>query len=330
MKNYLDKNSSLLILFGFVVIFFVGFGIGRITEQPVTVTNNKVLREDGYTYISPVLLCNINDPSEANRDAVLQSQIQTYLDGASEKDVSVFYLDFHNGKWMGISENENFSPASMLKVPTMVAIYHYADSHPGFLNKEIYYDGSFDDNKAEYFKSGKAIKPGQSYTLDTLIDYMINYSDNNATRLLDTTIPAKDIDDVYNDLRIQLPSGPAIDFMSTKTYALFLRLLYNSTYLTREMSEKALKVMVGPDFPEGLVGGVPSSVEVAQKFGEREILAPDGTIQSHEVHDCGIVYGPSNNTYILCVMTRGKNFDVLASEIKTISKITYDKLALPN
>jgi hypothetical protein len=77
-------------------------------------------------------------------------------------------------------------------------------------------------------------------------------------------------------------------------------------------------------FTEGIVAGLPQGMTVAHKFGEAEL--PDGTLQ---LHDCGIVYKP-NQPYLICVMTKGSNFDTLAGVISHISKTVYQIIQSPN
>jgi beta-lactamase class A len=284
-----------------------------------------VLRESGYQYIAPILLCNTNQNPESNREKGLESIIQKYINTTNNTDTSVLFQEFSsNGSWAGIHEDDNYAPASMFKVPAMMAILKYADTHPEFLSKKIFYDGSFDDNKAEYFKPQASIVQGNYYTVDQLLTYMIDYSDNNATKLLSNNTDQQSIIGFYNNLGITLPTntGKNIEFISPKTYSYFLRILYNSTYLTRESSEKALILMSAPDFPQGLEAGIPSSIKVAQKFGERSLYTPEGELSYRELHDCGIVYA-ENNPYILCIMTRGSDYDLLAKSIRDISKIVY-------
>jgi len=75
------------------------------------------------------------------------------------------------------------------------------------------------------------------------------------------------------------------------------------------------------EFKEGIVAGVPRDVVVSHKFGERG-TADSNTLQ---LHDCGIVYYPSN-PYLLCVMTRGSDFEKLKEVIKTISATIYREI----
>src|SRR6185437_13516132 len=93
------------------------------------------------------------------------------------------------------------------------------------------------------------------------------------------------------------------------------------TYLSPEMSEKALKLLSQTTFTSGIVAGVPKNIPVAHKFGERAY----DTDATKELHDCGIVYFP-NHPYMLCIMTKGTDFGSLATVLKTISQKTYDEV----
>jgi beta-lactamase class A len=307
-------------------VLLLGFGLGLIADryirQPVII-RPTVLREGGYQFINPVLLCNTDPAVKVNEDTSLEKNISSYLSIADEQDVALFYINLKTGKWAGHDENESFSPASMLKVPTVVSALQYSESHPGFLSQEILYDGSFDDNAAEHFKPKQSIQAGHSYSIEDLLAYTIQDSDNNAVRLIHEAFPAEDLQQIYSALNIPLSSTSA-DFMSPKTYLLFLRVLYNSTYLSRDSSEKVLKLMSGGNFPQGIAGGVPEGITVSQKFGERQVQDEQGNISSRELHDCGIVYAPAG-PYMLCVMTRGSDFETLAREIKDVSKLVYDR-----
>jgi hypothetical protein len=108
--------------------------------------------------------------------------------------------------------------------------------------------------------------------------------------------------------------------MSVKDYASFFRILYNASYLSKDSSQKALSLLSEVDFTDGLRGGVPKDVPVANKFGERQV----GTTQ--QLHDCGIVY-LTDHPYLLCIMSRGSDFDELASSIKTVSHLVYIEMS---
>lgn len=308
----------LALIAGGIVIFGAGAVLGWFGHQVPPPTH--ALRETGYEFINPILLCNLDSSIPQNENAALEKTLQDYISRSASKDVGVYYLKPGAGKWAGINENESFSPASMLKVPIMTAVLRDAEEHPDVLSKKFVYDGSTDNNAQEDIKPAHPLLPG-SYTIKELLQSMIGDSDNNATGILAGSLTPDEFNNIYSDLGIAAPSvnGP-IDFMSPKSFTLFLRLLYNATYLSRDDSQMALKLMSQSDFPQGLRAGVPAGVTVASKFGERSTGdAPN----AKELHDCGIVYA-SSGPYFLCVMTRGSDFSALAAEIAGISKLVFE------
>jgi len=166
---------------------------------------------------------------------------------------------------------------------------------------------------------------GTNYTIVQLIALMLQESDNDAASILAQYIPVEKIDQVYSDLGVQKVSDYNSYNTDVKTYSGFFRVLYNASYLDRVSSNEVLQMLANSTFSNGLVAGVPSSVAVAHKFGERYTVseqAPD------QLHDCGIVYVPEKN-YILCVMTRGSDYEKQANFIAAVSRTVYETIATP-
>ncbi len=130
---------------------------------------------------------------------------------------------------------------------------------------------------------------------------------------------------VYKSLSLNIPENGLKYEISPKDYSLFLRVLFNSTYLSEKNSEKALMILSKAKFADGLVARLPKGIVVAHKFGEYA-NGSDYQIDSVELHDCGIIYAPKN-PYLLCVMTRGKEIKNLKTTISEISKIVYDQIS---
>jgi beta-lactamase class A len=138
--------------------------------------------------------------------------------------------------------------------------------------------------------------------------------------LLVENLPLPIQDKVFTDLGITVPGVRGTeDYMSVSDYAAFFRILYNASYLSKDDSQKALDLLTKVDFADGLRAGVPKDVPVANKFGERQI----GT--SQQLHDCGIVYF-KDHPYLLCIMSRGSDFNKLASSIKDVSRLVYGEV----
>ncbi len=317
-----------------VIAFFAGGIITGMTidrvwtdKRPLTLVEK---REGGYAFINPLLECEgsegiINDPEVRPFQGKIESYINEVVNKKRTSEVSVYFRDLTNGPAFGVNEDDRFAPASLFKVPTMIAYFKMAESRPELLKEQLVYDGKEDLNGLEHFKSPHAIEPGKRYTIEELIKMMIVYSDNNANRLLYDHMDREFMKRVYEDLGI---AGSTFigrnfkgDFISVEEYTSCFRFLFNSSYLNREMSERALRYLAQSEFPYGITAGVPHGIYVAQKYGERTF---EGT-NVKELHDCGIVYYPTL-PYLLCVMTKGTDFDVLADTIRNISALVYNEV----
>lgn len=176
-----------------------------------------------------------------------------------------------------------------------------------------------DQNGGEYFAAPHKAEPGKEYTIEELLDLSLIDSDNNATDLLIMQLSEDELRNSYEDLGIQVPiDNPGAYTMNVGVYSSFFRILYNSSYLSRDASEEFLADLSHSTFTRGLVAGVPPGVTVSHKFGEHQI--PGGLKQ---LHDCGVIYR-ADRPYILCVMTQGDDFNKLATSIADISKSVWE------
>lgn len=315
---------------------FLGFYLGwhfdrqKIETEILSGGVSSLRQSTDYKLISPLLLCSPFDNKDFTEYKALEKKINDFIFSTRSDStalIGVYFRDLVNGHWVGINENQKFSPASLLKVPIMIAYLKFAEKDPRFLSKIISYDGSFDINKIEYFHSDYWINPG-SYKTEDLIKAMIVNSDNNATKLLSDNIDHDSLAEVFTDLQLPFPgtNAPESDFISPKSYSYFFRVLYNATYLSKVYSERALEILATPNFPQGISASIPAGISVAQKFGERSVFKNTGGLDQRELHNCGIVYHPKH-PYVLCVMTKGKDFPSLAETIKGINRVVYDDVS---
>lgn len=295
--------------------------------------SGPIRNKGDFTYINPLLFCGVSENKEFAEFQPMEETMQTYIQGAlSQKaatNISVYYRDIDSGRWFGVSENELYTPASLYKVPIMIAYLKIAESNPTILSKRVYYEGDVDANTRETFPSQDHIQRKQWYTSEELIAMMIIHSDNNAMQLLWQDLDQNTLNDIFTDLGLGPPiQNATVASISAKSYSYFFRILYNASYLNREMSEKALHLLAQTTFQEGITAGLPPGVSVAHKFGERTVaISHGGPIESRELHDCGIVYYPEH-PYLLCLMTRGNNFQKLSRIMKDISTLALPVRAL--
>lgn len=309
-----------------VFIFGFFFGIKQTPPSPDESSQSIPQRTGQTGLINPLLDYEISQNLFTGELKNFKNRVQKVVDEDTKNKLvseeSVYFRAMRDGPWFGININQEFTPASLLKIPIMVTYYRLAQDNPKILEQKIKYDTSDEDaNEASYFKPEKYITPGKTYTVDELITYMIDYSDNNALDLLVTPEFPKDYFQTFKDLGINYDetSSPEKNILSTIAYATFFRTLYNASYLDRRYSERALELLTQSQFQEGIRSEIPKEVKYAGKFGER---AYEGVKQ---LHDCGIVYHPKN-PYLLCIMTKGDNFVNLESAISHISKTTWDEV----
>ncbi|MDD5292217.1 MAG: class A beta-lactamase-related serine hydrolase [Candidatus Omnitrophica bacterium] len=315
-----------------LLVFFMGALTGSLLQKYLLPKNPaqekaNMLSEkrvgDSNHLTNPLLECEQSIGSDGGLE-LIKYKIEDYIKNKTRDKkiahVSVYIRDLNNGPWIGVNEDEGFSPASLLKVPLMMAYFKAAQEDPEILSQVILYKNAISDGATPNIMPEKQIQVGNAYAVSDLIYRMIVYSDNEAKNLLLLNLKQDILDQVYTDLNIAIPDfRDKEDFISVKDYASFFRILYNASYLNREMSEKALNILTEVDFDEGLLAGLPPNIKVAHKFGER-VNVNTGLAQLHE---CGIVYH-RKSPYLLGVMTRGEDLDNLKAILKDISRIVYE------
>lgn len=313
------KQRLLKVLF-VICVFVAGSLFGKYIEglsEGVAITE---VRQGGYSLINPLLECETQESLPNSTIVVMKNEVEKVVEkherDSGVDDISVYFRDLNNGPRFGIDENREFSPASLLKVPVMMAYFKEAEERPETLEEKAAVAITDDKNEKRNFPSKRSLKNGE-YTISELISYMIVDSDNNAAQELLAHIDEKAINKTYYNLGVVLPGiRDAQDSISVSEYASFFRILYNASYLNKEYSSKALELLAKVDFRTGIRAGVPRGVLVANKYGER------GAAGKKQLHDCGIIYYP-DHPYLLCIMTRGDDFDQMTHAIREISAIIY-------
>ena len=304
------------------------FGHVEAAPGPLSLRQSDIASSTRYQFIDPLLAIRNPDGGNSPSYDALFTSVTGLIAEAQKNQIlraaSVYFRELGPSQGFVISANEQYSPASLLKVPTMMTYLKLAESNPGALSSLATYSGTTDANAQEHIKSPVHLAPG-TYSVQTLLEHMIKNSDNNAAETLinhlNDTGESGAFDTLFNDLGVS-NVDLTNDFITVRGYALFFRVLYNATYLNRTSSEKALALLAQTDFDQGLRAGLPQDVAVSHKFGEFSQQDQGGTLLKRELHDCGIVYYPSH-TYLLCVMTKGDDFLALEGFIKSVSSASY-------
>lgn len=322
-KKIIGISSLVLISFTFGLISS-NFIFPKVKQQ----ITKEIRKNYNYKYINPLLECENSTISQDKNLTSLKNSIEFFINQEiNNKQISfasVYYRDLNNGPWFGINEKEYFSPASLIKVPVLIAYLKEAENDPSILEKKIINTKTFDYNKQNIIPT-QTLELEKEYTIEDLINRMIIYSDNAAYELLLDNIDNIKIFNVYKDLDVDISKAekdPDGNIITVKDYSSFFRILFNASYLNEKMSEKALTILSKSQYYKGLVAGVPENITIAHKFGERQFLPS----KEKQLHDCGIVYLPKK-PYLICIMSRSTDFDKATNFIKQTSKLVYNNIS---
>jgi beta-lactamase class A len=254
--------------------------------------------------------------------------IQEKLARGAVSAVSVYFRDLNNGNWMGIGERDRFSPKNRLKMPLMMAYFKWAEVSPVVLRRSLTCTGEAgDSDDLAAVHPPPPLEPGRSYAVNDLIFRMMAHDDPSAYRLLLANIPARRLERVFRDLNVEYDPKNDEDPLSLRAAATFYRVLFNASYLSEEMSEKALRFLSRSTFRDGMASAIPASMEIASKAGKRNIAASgqSGEGMSLQLHEVGIIYHPER-PFLLAIMVRGAEGNDLTLAIREITRLIYEEV----
>jgi len=324
-----SKKWLLIPFITLVVGIFIGGLLHSKLFPPIFFKENR--NSFNYKFINPLLECSSENISQDKNLTTIRKSVESFI-SQQKKDqkitfASIYYRDLNNGPWFGINEKEYFSPASLVKAPLLIAYYKEAEANPSILDKKITNTLAFDPEDQD-IQPSQHLELNQEYTVDDLLNRMIIYSDNIAYNILLENIDNQKLFNIYQDFDIDISkyqNDPHGNIITVKDYSSIFRILFNASYLDKKYSEKALSLLSQSEYQDALVKYIPQNITVAHKFGERYFVDTG----EKQLHDCGIVYYPKK-PYLICIMTRGQNFDNLSNFIAQTSQLIYKQLPLQN
>jgi beta-lactamase class A len=322
----LPRFSKILLL----LLLLGGSLIGAADRASIIDVGRLFCAKDRFQYINKELACEDSFVVEKHAYGELKKKLEVFIDSMVKEnnliETSIYFRDLENGPTLGLNEHLNFTPASLLKIPIMMAyLTRTEEGEALLLDKKLKFHAVKGPPLNQLIPPAKSLQENTSYSIREMIEYMIKYSDNNAYYVLslymDQLNPEMDyVRKIMSDLGI-LGVDSNEETITVKDYASIFVQLYHATFLNEKAhSEWALKLLSESDFDKGIRQGVPKGITVASKFGER--TTADGEIK--QLHDCGIIYYPQN-PYLLCVMTRGYDQGVLENVIGKISQMFYEE-----
>lgn len=251
--------------------------------------------------------------------------IREKLDQGAAESVAVYFRDLNNGNWMGIGERDRFSPKNRLKLPLMMAYFKWAETSPIVLRRSLAWTGQGGESEDFPAKAPAPLESGRNYPVNDLIYRMMAQDDPAAYSLLLANIPAQRLERVFKELNVEYDPKNDENPLSLRAVATFYRVLFNASYLSEEMSEKALRFLSKSTSRDGMAAAIPANVDIAGKVGKRKVAANDQGPEAVQLHEVGIIYHP-HRPFLLGIMARGSDADELTAAIRDITRLIYQEV----
>lgn len=232
----------------------------------------------------------------------------------------VYFAYLNNSAWIGSHEKTLFTAASTIKVPLAMSIMKSVEE--GKLKLSQSYTLSqldLDENFGNLYKVGA----DKSFTLQDLLQIMLENSDNTAMNALYKALKLVGIDDPFSDVyqamgwdyQVSLGEAPKYNQINLKTLSTMFIALYNAQYDNPQDSQMILDYLDNSVFNDQIPAGVPASVSVAHKIG---VYDADKTYS-----DCGIVYAPNRN-FLLCLGSQGADQKSANKFMAEVARASYE------
>lgn len=230
---------------------------------------------------------------------------------------AVYVWEYENGKYLDINGDEQFSAASIIKLPVLVRMFKSIEANQMTIYDEMilhdYYKASGSGN-LQYMQTGG------KYSLDALAKTMIQDSDNSATNMIMAKLGG--MDDINIGLR---------DWGISKTYVrTWLPDLTGNNKTTANDLAKILYNLDNPGFLNinsreyiiDYMSHVKNNKLIAAGLGEGAIFVHKTGDIGNMLGDAGIVFAPNGKKYIIVILANrpynsplGKDFIVKASNL---------------
>ena len=291
LKFFIESLAVVLIVYG---VFSAGGYLkakkavkNKETTQQIEQNENKEQKQEEKKKLDTIEL-----------DKAMKNIISKYK---GNNEIGVVYKNFSTGYRFSEDDEHYFSAASTIKVVYAMKIYDRINAGEISKDTDIEYNPKYlEEGGGEITNQEKK----DSYKLDYVIQNMIQYSDNTATKMLiGNTATATDILVKYfAKLGITLPPAEAAQNRITPR---MMEAVWTKLYNERDKYQDLIKYLEASSDNEWIKQGIPDK-KIASKYGGIDA----------NMHDTAIVFGDQD--YMLLIYTN--NLKNSANSIIDISK----------
>ena len=276
LKFFIESLAVVLIVYG---VFSAGGYLkakkavkNKETTQQIEQNENKEQKQEEKKKLDTIEL-----------DKTMKNIISKYK---GNNEIGVVYKNFSTGYRFSEDDERYFSAASTIKVVYAMKIYDRINAGEISKDTDIEYNPKYlEEGGGEITNQEKK----DSYKLDYVIQNMIQYSDNTATKMLiGNTATATDVLVKYfATLGITLPPTEAEKNRITPK---MMEAVWTKLYNERDKYQDLIKYLEASSDNEWIKQGIPNK-KIASKYGGIDA----------NMHDTAIVFG--NQDYMLLIYT---------------------------
>ena len=247
----------------------------------------------------------------------LKNQILGLMKNYPTIHPAVYVWEYENGKYLDINADEQFSAASIIKLPVLVQMFKAIEAGQATIYDEMILTEYY---RAEGSGGLQYMRAGSKYSLDALAKTMIQDSDNSATNMIMSKLGGMDyiniglrdwgISKTY--VRTWLPDMSGNNKTTANDLAKILYNLDNPGFLNINSREYIIDYM----------SHVKNNKLIAAGLGEGALLVHKTGDIGRMLGDAGIVFAPNGKKYIIVILAnrpynapQGKEFIVKASNL---------------
>jgi beta-lactamase class A len=237
--------------------------------------------------------------------------------------VGIVIKDLRFNWEISYNKDKLFPSASLVKIPIMSACFLACKEGRIKLDRPVVLRSS-----DKFPGSGilKDIRAGATFTVEELIGLMVYDSDNTATNMLTNIVGINYLNSVFKSLGLKntnlsrriadfsLRDQGVENYTTAQDIAWLLEQIYRRSLISKELSEKCLRVLKLQRVNDRIPKYLPVNATVAHKTGlERSVC-----------HDAGIVFSCKGD-FLICVLTQHANPSAAASKnfIARVALQTY-------
>jgi beta-lactamase class A len=264
------------------------------------------------------------------------AELEGFLAGVRGRfrgSISYYVEDLQTGEAIVWNQNQPLPAASIIKLPIAVSVFEQGQAGKLRLEDEVVLKAT---DKAAGSGVLKRARSGTRLTVQSLLELMLQRSDNTATNMLTDLLGLEEINAACRRQGLATTCMPRYimdleardnrieNYTSAADMARLLKGLYGRRVLDAAASERLLEILKGQHVRDRLPRYLPPGVVVAHKTG----------LMKDACHDVGILYG-RNHHYVVAVLTTGfGSFTQAKQAIGQIGRAVWqydagEKLTLP-